>query len=633
MTRRLSWDDAERALRWLESRPGSRRTLLLLARLPLLPERTIERLAGLRGGRSVYRMLQQLRGAGLVAGVRPPFRPGHAPQLLYLTDLGLAVVALDQQVEPEPLARRNGLRRRDLLALLPGLPRLVAIYELLAAVASSRPGHPNLLAWERPWRRRYQRPTAKAAVTVQVPAYAALEWDGTSAAYLLLPDLGDLPLRIYRPTLDHLLVLRATVGHGFPWIVIATTGSRRAQGWQALLEEVRSVRREAPLGAWVTTWSDMSSGLYGLVDVPGHSLQPAHDLVRQVRVPRLRLRRGAVALPRLVAPGLQVSPGVSAMQDDGSILLQLTPADRRLLDTVGRHPFLPADSLATVLGWDRTTTGRRWERLVHWGLLRTVEAHEKESTRLSDDNSAHDLVELTAAGLTVAAGQLGLSVAVAVRWIGLVGGGPQAPVGARRKLLKNLAHTLGADAMFVRLSATAQRLAKAGGDDLLVEWQSERMCTRRHVRPDGYGVYRHASQLYGFFLEYDRGTMGVIDYLEKFAAYHKYLVSGRYQEDYEGFPTILIVTRDHAAEERIARAALMAATGRGGPLPLLLTCEWRITDGRNPHGLLGPIWREPDAAFSVRRHWPIVPARGALARPAAASTLQVNGGTYAGTKR
>ncbi|MBI4504008.1 MAG: hypothetical protein HY691_00610, partial [Chloroflexi bacterium] len=95
------------------------------------------------------------------------------------------------------------------------------------------------------------------------------------------------------------------------------------------------------------------------------------------------------------------------------------------------------------------------------------------------------------------------------------------------------------------------------------------------------------------------------DYLAKFGAYYEYRASGRFERDYQGFPTILVVTSDTAAEERIARAVRAAAVGRGPALPLLLTCEWRLADARNPYGLLGPIWREPGADVRGRRYWPL----------------------------
>jgi hypothetical protein len=142
----------------------------------------------------------------------------------------------------------------------------------------------------------------------------------------------------------------------------------------------------------------------------------------------------------------------------------------------------------------------------------------------------------------------------------------------------------------------------------LVEWRSAAACCRRPIRPDGYGIYRHHRQLYGFFLEYDRGTMSARDYHQKFAAYYAYWASGRYQRDYDGFPTILVITSDKTSEDRIARAALAAAVGRGPTLPLPLTCRWRIEDARNSSGLLGPIWREPSS--TERRCWPAVARTG-----------------------
>ena len=181
MRSRLQWRDARAAAESLKD--NDRRTLWLLACLPLLPEEVIERLCGLRGGASVYRCLARLRQAGLVATVQPAIRHGRSPGLAYLTDLGLATVAVDQGVEPEALARRNRLRGPDLLARLAGLPHLLATYRLLAALAGARPGRFDLLAWEQPWRRRYRRPTAAVPARVALPAYAALTWGGTAADY------------------------------------------------------------------------------------------------------------------------------------------------------------------------------------------------------------------------------------------------------------------------------------------------------------------------------------------------------------------------------------------------------------------------------------------------------------------
>jgi Replication-relaxation len=268
---------------------------------------------------------------------------------------------------------------------------------------------------------------------------------------------------------------------------------------------------------------------------------------------------------------------------------------------VGRHPFQPPERLAAVLGWQVKWARQIRNRLMARGLMRLLGPEE-----VGVDGGVPELVELTEAGLGIVAAQQGLSLPAAVRYNGLAGGGPDNPIGSRRQLVAHLSHTLGVDGIFVDLTETARKAADSGIDEALLEWRNAAACCRRHLRPDGYGLYRRGGRLYGFFLEYDRGTMSARDYLQKFAAHFDYLTTGGFNRDYEGFPTILVVTKDRTAEERIARAAGAAAVGRGASLPLLLTCEWRIrSDPRNPEGLLGPIWREPDRSFQDRRGWQI----------------------------
>ena len=96
MSQRWCWGDAARCLDLLRQHPADRRNLLLLARLPLAPHRLLQRLEGLAGGASVYRSLARLRESGLVAEWRIPLRHGSTPSLSFLTDLGIATVALDQ---------------------------------------------------------------------------------------------------------------------------------------------------------------------------------------------------------------------------------------------------------------------------------------------------------------------------------------------------------------------------------------------------------------------------------------------------------------------------------------------------------------------------------------------------------
>jgi hypothetical protein len=276
----------------------------------------------------------------------------------------------------------------------------------------------------------------------------------------------------------------------------------------------------------------------------------------------------------------------------------VAPADHALLELIGRHPFLTVDDLGAALGWTREWAHWRRNRLIRNGLVRLLEPEE------AGDAAALGLAELTAQGLTLVTSRLGITLAAAVRHLGLAGGGPEQPTGQRRSLLRSLEHTLGVNSVFVSLHRTAHALVQAGSDDGLLEWRSAAAGSRGRVRPDGYGVYRHRGEVHGFFLEYDRGTMSGRDYREKFVAYFDYWASRRYEQDYDGFPTILMVTTNPAAERRIAWAIHSISLGWAARLPILLTCDWRMNrDAGNPHGLLGPIWRDPWA--EARRRWSV----------------------------
>jgi len=584
------WRDAEAAANRLTE--SDRRALLLLVRLPLIWEAAIERLYGLSGGASVYRCLARLRTMGLITEMRPALRPVRNPGLFHLTDLGIATVAVDRQVDPEYLARRTRLRGTDLLARLACLPHVLAVYDLLAALADSRTGRIDLLAWEQPWRRTFTRPTRRAPVSVELPAHAVLSWGSQAASCLLVPDLANFPFHVHRHLLAQLLAMRHLTVDAFPTLVVATTDARQA-AWHHLLRDVARERGEALLSGVVATWSELREDRANF-DQIAPCIRPTSSFsVRHLQLPPLDPRPPGKPIPQPVRRGLSLG-AVTAHQ-----MLTLTGMERDLLDLIGRHPFLSPDSLAAVLGWEVRRLRERLARVIRNGLVRLLEVGVRRTSGL------WGLAELTVQGLELVAAQQGLSLPQAVRYNGLAGGGPEHEVGARHHLLRNLEHTVGADAVFVDLYRRLGTSGAATGGDAVLEWRNAAACSRRRMRPDGYGMIRRGGELFGFFLELDRGTMGYRDYGEKWAAYYHYGDSGDFERDYDGFPTILVVTTENAVEERIARSVRAAGVGRWAPLPVLLTCEWRINrDPTNSGGLLGPIWREPHASFAERCRWP-----------------------------
>ncbi|HET8630722.1 MAG TPA: replication-relaxation family protein [Thermomicrobiales bacterium] len=571
----LRWRDASAAAAGLT--PGDRRLLTLLARLPLLPVAALARLLGLCGGASAYRRLAGLRESGLVAAATPALVAGRSPALWHPTDLGLAALALAEGVEPGALARRSGLWEGDPRALGDGLTGLLALYELVAALAAARPGRPELVAWARPWRATFPRPGAKSDGYVRLPAAGALRWGDERRAFLLLPDPGTAPLRAFRRQVGQLVAYHASRGAAaLPPLLVATVGRRRADAWAALLDEVATARREAGPAARVVTWERLRADPTILLEEMAcmAAMLPSG---RWRELPPLRPRSPGRPLPRLPGAGLPASV--------------LAPAEWALLDLLGRHPFLPSDRLHAALGASPEEARRRRNRLIALGLARQVGRGE-----VGVEFARRELLELTATGLARVAVRQGLTLAEAVRHTGLAGGGPASPIGNRRQLLATPAHTLGADEVFLGLQRACRRAATGTA---LVEWRNAAACARGLVRPDGYGLLRRGGRLFGFFLEYDRGTMRHRDYARKFAAYHRYRERGLYARDYEGFPALLVVTIP-AAEGRIAGAVRDAAIGRGPPLPVLLTTGARLE--REPLGMLGPVWRT--ATDDGLRHWP-----------------------------
>ncbi len=598
MTGKLSWQDAEQALADLQRKPADRDLLFLLTRLPLIDVWALQRLAGLEGPASLYRRVSRLREAALIDVIRPPIYPKHSPRLLYLTDLGLATIALDQQVDPRHLAARLHLRGHDLLALAPHFPQLLATYELLAGLATARLAQPKLLGWERPWRRCYYRPTSKLPLIVTLPAFAVLSWNDHTGAFLLVPDRGTVPLSLYHPTLNHLLGYRYARSGAIPILIV---GTNRVEEWKALVREVSRLRQETPIPACVAEWDDLATGLGAIESLSEQEMNSVAD--RRVHLPPLARWCPTRRVPQIVGDALSA---LAHARDDtllGRVALKITPQDHTILREIAVHPFLPPASLAAILGWEIPSVRRRLNRLTTLNLLRTLTDAEL------DTDAEFELVELTASGLKLVAAHLGLSLTAAVGTLGLTGGGPDLPVGPRTKLVRTLAHTRGADEIFVGLYRTAGQLTDRGGDEAVVEWQNAAACSRRHLRPDGRGTYRRQGRFYDFLLEYDRGTMNARDYFKKVRAYYRYGTTRDFEHDYPQYPTILVVCATNAAEDRIARVVRATAAGQPATLPLLLTCQWRIDDPLNPHGLLGRIWRDAHADFDDRHSWLPIPDR------------------------
>src|SRR5206468_3438015 len=126
--------------------------------------------------------------------------------------------------------------------------------------------------------------------------------------------------------------------------------------------------------------------------------------------------------------------------------------------------------------------------LMDRGWLRPVTGDDLppgNTSPIHDQVQSLGLVDLTAAGQREAARRLLVPAGLARRRHGIT-----VSDASRRRFLRHLQHTLGANAFFVNLAVAARRATSRGVGEALLEWRSAAACAHGRFRPDGYGCYR-----------------------------------------------------------------------------------------------------------------------------------------------
>jgi Replication-relaxation len=585
---------------------------------------------------TVYRHLQGLEVGELVESLVAA-TPGTGKRLYHLSNLGLHVLARHLERPARDLAREWQADEAGLLRLMPRLPTLLVLQEVVnglvtgvAEAMTTQERRPRLVRWT--WQRdvthrfRYREKAMRLFVdgaialslrTQQSDGSTEEQWYGL---FLLSTEL-DVE-RLMRLRLERLLCWRESPEHWpvyqhmLPVLILA--GSlRQREHWQRAVEATALKLRMEPLAVglaalplferahvnpWLLNWhtlaSEESCHLQDLLKplplaaFPSSlTLQACED--EDERQPHSSGESTGVSpvtgtharLSRLIV-GELAGRTASLLLDQpveqellAFLGLRLTTGQWGILHLLLDHPLLSDQELVAFLALQRKSVRSLLYTLHRLGCLDAIP---------------------TEAGTCWQLGERGLRLISAanhfpVRNLALVSGDETGAGTASMKqrgvdwLFQHLQHTSSIYRFFAALTEAARR---ASGH-ALCWWETGARCERRYrvgeqwynLRPDALAEYRVGRQRFRFWLEWDRGTMNARDLAVKFTAYAHYIDSREWAREDTRLPRLVCITTDIAQEQRIQREAHKKLASFVG------TVVWTTTEALlNQRGPLAPIW-------------------------------------------
>jgi hypothetical protein len=183
----------------------------------------------------------------------------------------------------------------------------------------------------------------------------------------------------------------------------------------------------------------------------------------------------------------------------------LTDRDREILRLLRWHRVLTTSQVHVMFFSDLNTAQHRMTRLYE---LRLVERFRPQ--RCGRDGEYHYVLDVLGAYVVAVMANRDPDRELKMRW--------RTDQALSIATSQRLAHTVGANDLFVRLVAAARHRSDAE----LTTWWGERYCKERFagiVYPDGVGVWRDGDAMVVFCLEYDRGTEQLARLARKAADY------------------------------------------------------------------------------------------------------------------
>lgn len=583
----------QRILRWLERYPFQRAQDLVVALSPW------------EGRGAVYRRLTDLEARHLIEAVR--LGASTREKLYHLSPLGRHACAFwsaeaGAREREAPLILRE--EREKLVSLLPRLPVWLVVQDLInglvlyAARALARTGtgeEASSVRWN--WLREYRHPfvaRGQANRVLNVRADGALaiclrfsdqqdEWQSFLLLYCPLDDGRLLRTRLDRFVRWRESAERQPVYSQVTPVLILATSPRQAEWWQLASAQVATrLHQDGPVGAvatlpegrqignsWRLPWrmlgTDVACHLQDLAH-PTHApalpelleTTASWPIVEQRRSPRQEAAPVA-CVPSysgkrsytLAAMAQEESSVVSArggarLSSDYRLLsLSLSPREWEILTLLFAHPLLSRDELSLLLGMRPKTVQMLLAGLARKGFL------------VTNGTPVGMRWHLAEVGLRLLARWASCHVHRFVR-LPIIAGDQLYQRGVAG-LLHQIRHTAGIYAFFSDLV----RCLADFPETRLRWWETGAMCehvfTYReqtyHFKPDALAAVQLGIHQMRFWLEWDRGTMGVRDLEHKCATYAAYLSSREWARGGVHPPVLLYVAPEIAQERRFQKTA------------------------------------------------------------------------------
>ncbi len=272
--RRSSLPDPRELLDLLEE--GDIRLLQWLLRYPFQRAEDLALATG-NSSATIYRHLTTLHNEGFVERVKPPSLGTAKCWLFHLSNLGLQVLSIHEQIDPADLAHTWSTDERDLLRLLPRLSSLVTLQECINGLVALAPeglaqrGRRSEVRWHWvrdysyrfPYREKLMRCTADAALLLcvrpQTEEGTSVQEQWYSLFVLLDVEIADdtwLKQRLGRQLCYRESAERWSVYQHFPPVLVLVSTYRRMEHWQWGAREAASALHLVPLTGAVVCVQD-----------------------------------------------------------------------------------------------------------------------------------------------------------------------------------------------------------------------------------------------------------------------------------------------------------------------------------------------------------------------------------------